>query len=122
MMNTFSWIAQVMLALLFLAHGLIFLFPSAAVRKIKKQMPFSVGFLQFICVAEVLAALGLTLPGLTGVLPPLTLLAAAGLGIIMGGAVVFHLSRREIPPALVTTVLLALAVFVAYARWFVIPL
>jgi hypothetical protein len=39
----------------------------------------------------------------------------------MGGATVFHLSRREVPPALVTAVLFALAVFVAFARWFVNP-
>ncbi len=47
---------------------------------------------------------------------------AHGLVPIMGGAVVFHLSRREIPPALVTITLLALAVLVACTRWFVIPL
>ena len=122
MMNTFVWIVQGLLAFVFLAHGLLFLFPPAALRRIKKQTPFPVGFLQFICVAEVLAGLGLTLPGLTGILPPLTPLAAAGLVPIMGGAVVFHLSRREIPPVLVTTVFLALAVFVACMRWFVIPL
>ena len=121
-MNTFLWVAQAVLAFLFLAHGLLFLFPSEAVRKIKKQLPFPIRFMRFIYVAEVLAALGLTLPGWTGILPPLTPLAAAGLAIIMVGAAILHLSRREISPALVTTVLLALAVLVACARWFVIPL
>lgn len=77
-MNTFLWVAQVMLALLFLAHGLLFLFPPAAVRKIKSQTPFPNGFLRFIYVAEILAAPGLTLPGLIGILPPLTPLAATG--------------------------------------------
>ena len=121
-MNTFVWITQGLLAFVFLAHGLLFLFPPATLRKIKKQVPFPAGFMQFIYIAEVLAALGLTLPGLTGVLSPLTPLAAAGLVPIMGGAVVLHLSRREIPPSVVTAVLLALAVFVACVRWFVIPL
>ena len=121
-MNTFSWVMQAVLAVVFLAHGLTFLFPPAAVRKILKQMPFSTGFLRFICVAEILAAFGLTLPGLTGIPPSLTPLAAAGLVPIASGAALFHLSRREMPPALVTTVLFALAVFVACARWFVIPL
>jgi hypothetical protein len=121
-MNTFVWIIQGLLAFVFLAHGLLFLFPPAAVRKIKKQTPFPVGFMQFIYVVEVLAALGLTLPGLTGILTPLIPLAATGLVPIMVGAVVFHLSRREIPPSVVTAVLLALAVFVACMRWFVIPL
>ncbi len=121
-MNTFLWVTQAVLAFVYLAHGLAFLFPPAAVRKIKKQEPFPVGFMQFIYIAEVLAALGLTLPGLTGILPPLTPLAATGLVPIMGGALVLHLSRREIPPSVVTAVLLALAVFVACMRWFVIPL
>jgi hypothetical protein len=91
-------------------------------RKIKEQSPFPAEFMGFIHVAEGLAALGLTLPGLTGLLPWLTPLAAAGLVPIKCGAVPFHLSRREVAPAMVTAVLLALAAFVAYARWFVIPL
>jgi len=121
-MNTFLWVAQVVLAFAFLAHGLLFLFPPEAVSKVSKQMPFPVGFLRFICIAEILGAFGLTLPGLTGLLPWLTPLAATGLVPIVGGALVFHLSRREMAPALNAAVLLALAVFVACARWFVIPL
>jgi hypothetical protein len=121
-MNTFLWATQVALALIFLAHGLLFLFPPEAVRKIKNQAPFPIGFLLFIYVAEILAAPGLTLPGLSGLLPWLTPLAAAGLVPIIVGAATLHLSRREIPPAVVTVVLLALAILVAYARWFVIPL
>jgi uncharacterized membrane protein len=122
MMNTFLWVAQSVLALAFLAHGLLFLFPPAAVRKVKKQLVFPAGFMRFVCVAEVLAALGLTLPGLSGIFPWLTPLAATGLVPIMIGASIFHLSRREIPPTIVTAVLLALAASVAYARWFTIPL
>lgn len=121
-MNTFLWILQTMLAFAFLAHGVLFLFPTAAVRKIKKQLTLPTGFMRFIYVAEILAAPGLILPGLTGILSWLTPLAAAGLAIIMVGAAVFHLSRREIPPVLVTAILLALAVFVALMRLFVIPL
>lgn len=121
-MNTFLWVAQAVLAFVFLAHGLLFLFPSEAVRKIKRQSPLPAGFMRFVYVAEILAAFGLTLPALTGLLPWLTPLAAAGLAPIMVGAAALHLSRREIPPTAVTTILLALAVLVACARWFVIPL
>jgi hypothetical protein len=120
--NTFLWVAQVVLAFVFLAHGTLFLFPPAALREIAKQMSFPLGFRRFIYVAEILAALGLTLPGLTGLLPWLTPLAAGGLAPIMVGAAALHLSRREIPPTAVTTMLLALAVLVACARWFVVPL
>ena len=90
-MNTLLWATQVALALVFLAHGLLFLFPPEALRKITKQMPFPAAFLRFICVAEILAAPGLTLPGWTGILPWLTPLAATGLVPIVGGAAVFHL-------------------------------
>jgi hypothetical protein len=121
-MNISLWVVQVVLAFAFLAHGLLFLFPPEAVRKIKKHSPLPAGFMRFIYVAEVLAAFGLTLPGLTGLITPLTPLAAAGLVPIMGGPVVLHLSRRERAPVVVTAVLLALAVLVACARWFVIPL
>lgn len=122
-MNTYLWVAQAVLAGAFLAHGLLFLFPSAAIRKMvdEQQSPFPAGFMRFIYVAEVLASFGLILPGLTGVLPWLTPLAAVGLAAIMVGAVVLHLSRREVPPAVVTFVLLALAVLVAVARWLVTP-
>ena len=121
-MNTFVWIVQGLLAAVFLAHGLLFLFPPQAVRKIKKQNPLPEGFMLFIYVAEIVAPFGLILPGLTGILPWMTPLAAAGLMPIMAGATVFHASRREIPPVIVTAVLLGLAALVAYARLFVIPM
>jgi hypothetical protein len=121
-MNTFSWVSQAVLAFVFLAHGLLFLFPSEAVRKIKRHSPLPERFMRFVYVAEVLAAFGLTLPALTGLLPWLTPLAAAGLAPIMFGAAALHLSRREISSTVVTTMLLALAVLVAGARWFVVPL
>ena len=67
-MNTSLWVLQVLLALAFLAHGLLLVFPPAA---IVEQMNASLPrwFQLFIGVAEVLAALGLTLPGLTRIKP-----------------------------------------------------
>ncbi|HEV2742131.1 MAG TPA: DoxX family protein [Rubrobacter sp.] len=121
-MNTLLWAAQVALAVTFLAHGLLFLFPLEAVRKIKRQSPLPEGFMRFVYVAEVLAAFGLTLPALTGLFPWLTVLAAAGLASIMVGAAALHLSRRETSSTVVTTMLLALAVLVTYSRLFVVPL
>ena len=49
----------------------------------------------FIGVAEVLAAVGLTLPGITRTLPWLISLAAAGLMIVMVSATVFHIMRGD---------------------------
>src|SRR4051794_23094393 len=62
------------------------------------------GFRIFIGVAELLAVAGLTLPGVTRILPVLTALAAAGLMIVMGSATVFHLFRGESESAITTAV------------------
>jgi hypothetical protein len=42
--------------------------------------------------------------------------------IVMISATVFHFSRGEISSALITLVLLAMAAFVAYERWRVVPI
>src|SRR5690606_10346247 len=49
---------------------------------------FSAGLLNFIGAMEVAGALGLVLPGLTGVAPVLVPLAAVGLALLMLGATV----------------------------------
>jgi hypothetical protein len=72
---------------------------------------------RFVGVAELLAAAGLILPWLTNILPWLTPLAATGLVIVMIGAVVFHISRREYPNIVFNLSLLALAAAVAYGRF-----
>ncbi len=76
----------------------------------------------FIGVAELLAAAGLILPGVTRILPWLTPLAAAGLMMVMGSATVFHLFRGEIGSAISATVLFVLVTLVAYLRWKVKPI
>jgi uncharacterized membrane protein YphA (DoxX/SURF4 family) len=115
-MNALLWIFQVLLALAFLAHGLMFLFPPAA---IAEQMNASLPrwFQLFLGVAEVAAAIGLTIPGVTGIKPRFVPLAAAGIMVVMIGATIFHLLRSEWSSALTTFVLLLMATFVAYMRW-----
>lgn len=85
------------------------------------MLAISPGFRRFIGVAEILAALGLILPWLSGILPSLTLLAAVGLIIVMIGAVIFHIARREYPNIVLNLVLLVLAAFVAYGRFVAQP-
>ncbi len=82
----------------------------------------SPGLLTFTGVAEILGAIGLILPALTGILPWLTPLAALGLAVIMLLAAIFHLTRREYQNIVVNLVLLVLAAFVAYGRWVLVPL
>jgi hypothetical protein len=73
-------------------------------------------FLRGIGVCEALGALGLVLPGLLRVKPWLTPLAAAGLVIIMLGAVVVTLSIGQVATAAFPLVVGLLAAFVAWGR------
>jgi DoxX-like family len=120
-MNIVLWILQVLLAVAFLAHGLLFLVPPAA---IAEQMNASLPrwFQVFLGVAEVLAAVGLTLPGLTRILPWLVTWAAGGIMIVTISATAFHVVRAEISSAAVTLVLFAMSTFVAYMRHRVVPI
>jgi uncharacterized membrane protein YphA (DoxX/SURF4 family) len=119
--NIFLWVLQVLLAAAFLAHGWMFLFPpESMVAAMNASIPPA--FRLFIGVAEVLAAIGLTLPGVTRVRPWLVPAAAAGLMIVMIGAVGLHISRGEGSAATTTAILLVLVTFVAYARWKVRPI
>jgi putative oxidoreductase len=120
-MNALMWVIQVVLAVAFFAHGGLLLFPPAAVAQ---QMNASLPrwFQLFLGVAEVLAAIGLTLPGLTRIKPWLVPCAAVGIMVVMVSATIFHLMRGETSSAIITTALLALATFVAYWRWRVGPI
>jgi len=120
-MNIALWVVQILLAAAFLAHGLMLLFPPASLIE-AMNATMSTSLRLFIGVAEVLAALGLTLPALTRIMPSLVAWAAAGLMPIMIGATVFHIQRGEVSAAVTTAVLLALATFVAYMRWKVLPI
>jgi uncharacterized membrane protein YphA (DoxX/SURF4 family) len=120
-MNALMWVIQIVLAVAFFAHGLLLLFPPAAmVEQMNASLPR--WFQLFLGVAEVLAAIGLTLPGLTRIKPWLVPCAAVGIMIVMISATVFHLIRGEISSAITTLVLLLLATAVAYLRWRVAPI
>ena len=120
-MNLLLWLLQVLLALAFLAHGWMFLWPPASVaEQMNALLPR--WFQLFLGVAEVLAAIGLTLPGLTRILPGLVTWAAVGVMIVTVSATVLHLARGEWTSAITTAILLLVASFVAYGRWRVAPI
>jgi putative oxidoreductase len=120
-MNKVLWIVQGLLAAIFLWHGAFLVFPPAEMLEmINGQL--GVEFRIFLGVAEVLAAIGLILPGVTRILPWLTPLAAAGLMVVMVSATVLHVVRAEFMSAVVTAVLLGLATLVTYLRWKVMPI
>ena len=114
-MNIVLWILQALLAAAFLAHGSMLLAPPP---EIAVQMDASMPrwFQVFLGVAEVLAAIGLILPGVTRIQPRLVSWAAVGIVIVMISATTWHVVRNEIGPAGITFVLLVMAAFVAYQR------
>ena len=118
-MNTALWIAQGLLAAMYLMAGIIKTFQTA---KAKEQMPWakerSDGFVRLVGTSELLGALGLILPLVTGILPWLTPLAAIGLIIIQLLAIFTeHLPKKEYNVIPINVVLLALAAFVVFGRW-----
>lgn len=68
----------------------------------------------FAGVAEGLAGVGLVIPPLVHVLTWLTPLAAAGLVVLMLGAIVFHVRRREYPARANKTCRTHSAMFIDY--------
>ncbi len=124
-MGTTLWIVQGVLAVAFIGAGSMKVLKSHDVLKADPKMgwanDFSGGFVKFIGAAQSAAALGLVLPGLTGIAPILTPLAAVGLVGIMLGAAATHLRRSETPMVVPPMVLAALAAFVAYGRLVVVP-
>jgi len=108
------WVVQAVLAALFLFAGSMKLAMPAAQLARLSHMPAT--FLQFIGVCEVLGALGLVLPGLFRVRLGLTPLAAAGLVIIMLGAVIVTVSTQGAAAAGLPLIVGLLTTFVAVGR------
>ena len=112
------WIAQVLLAGMFLMTGVMKL--TQPIDALAAQMPWVTSFapamVRFIGAAELAGALGLLLPSLTRIQPRLTVLAALGLVVVMVLASALHLSRGEGAMVPMNLALAALAAFVAWGR------
>ena len=123
-MNTALWIAQILLALAFGAAGIIK--STQPHEKLTASMgwpeDYSSGFVRFVGFVEILGALGLILPAVTGIAPVLVPIAASGLAIEQVGAIVVHARRKEPQPIIANVVLIALALFVAWGRFGDYPL
>lgn len=78
--------------------------------------------MRLLGVAEVLGALGLILPVATGIAPVLTIAAAVCLAIVMVGASIAHLTRKEYPSLGLTLTLLVLLAFIVIGHLVWVPL
>ena len=119
-LNVVLWIFQGLLALVYLfAGGSKFVM---SVEEMTKDVPLPGALLHFIGVAEIAGAVGLVLPGLFGIRPGLTPLAALGLLCIMTGATLITLVAMG-PVMAIAPFVVGLAVaFVFYGRWRLQPL
>lgn len=120
-MNVVLWILQILLAIVFLMHGLLFLNPPPDIA-VQMDASFPRWFQLFLGVAEVAAGIGLTLPGVTRIKPYLVAWAADGICMVLVPATVLHLVRAEWSSALITFVLLLMALYVAYMRHVRMPI
>jgi uncharacterized membrane protein len=122
MMNFALWIVTGLLAI-------VYLFAGAGKLILPKEKlatfpgggwveDFSAGAVKTIGVLEILGAAGLVLPAALGVAPMLTPLAAAGLAVLMVGAVFTRIRRHEVKPMVADLVYLVLATFVAWGHFF----
>ena len=120
-MNIALWVTQGILAAVFAVSGLMKSTQSKERMIATGQTgvaPFSLPVIRAVAACELAAAVGLVLPWATGILPVLTPLAAAGLGIVMVGAAVSHWSLREYQQVFAVNLVLLLAcAFVAVGRF-----
>ena len=121
-MNIVLWIGQVLLAIMFLIHGRTMLQPPPQLRPGMSYVhDLPAGLRIFIGVVEILGAIAVVVPPLVSVMPVLAPIAAGGLAIVMVLAAVYHVPRREKPNIVLNLALAALALFVAYGRFVLLP-
>jgi uncharacterized membrane protein YphA (DoxX/SURF4 family) len=120
-MNTVLWIAQILLAAVFLFTGASKLLAyEELVRAVERRskggkIGMSRPLAGIVGLLEIAGAVGVILP--VDPWPPQVLLrlAAAGLALLMVVAGIYHLSRQE--SATPSVVLFLLAIFVIVGRW-----
>ena len=123
-MNIVLWIVQILLALAFAMAGIMKV--TQPIDKLESRMGWvkDVGSrgVRLIGSLEILGAIGLILPAVTGVLPWLTPVAAIGLALTMVGAMITHGRRGEYSRIGANVVLLLLALVVVYGRFVIVPI
>ena len=117
-MNIALWVVQGLLS-----GSMKALTPLATMRKkMTWANAFPAAFVRFLGVAELLGAIGLIAPAVTGIQSWLTVAAAVGFVVLTVSASVFHTSRQEYQRMSVPLVLLGLSAFVVLGRGVLVPL
>lgn len=121
MISKVLWVAQILLALGMASAGVMKLMSGDDMLTMYYPI-FPPTFIRFIGVCEILGAIGVVIPAALRIRPELTPLAAAGLAIIMGGAVISTIVMGAASMIATPLALFLLAVFVAYGRWKLAPI
>ena len=116
-MNRTAWILQILLAIYFLATGVIHLVvPDGLPEAMTWMYDLSTPLHWVAGLAEIAGGLGLVLPAATRIAPRLTPLAASGLVVVMLSAAVWHATRGEVQSIVGNIVVSALLILIAYVR------
>ncbi len=121
-MNVVLWVVQVVLALAFFGAGFdqAFVYDDAS-RRMAWVAALPKRFAVVLGALEMLGAIALVVPALVGVMPWLTAVSALGLAVLMGFAVAYHVTRREIPQIAFSATFGVVSALVAVGRFFVAP-
>ncbi|AXO79259.1 DoxX family protein [Olleya aquimaris] len=116
--NIALWIAQGLLALMFIMAGLMK--ATQPIEALTEALPWvantPLALVKFIGISELLGGLGLLIPSIFRWKTNLTILAALGLALVMILASGFHASRGEFSAIGMNVILLILALFIAWGR------
>jgi uncharacterized membrane protein len=116
-MNTALWIAQIVSGIYFIGVGILhFIVPEGLPAMMAWMYDLSPALHTLSGTAEILGGLGLILPAVTRIRTELVPLAAAGLALVMVGAIVFHVSRGEYPQIGSNVLWLVVNAFIAWGR------
>lgn len=113
------WLAQVLLAGVYLPSGIAALFLPGAQASVAISWAADVpqGVLTFLGAVNLAAGLGVLLPALTRIAPQLTVLAAIGSAALQAFAILFQIVFGETTVTLVMNVsIIVLSIFVAWGR------
>src|SRR5271167_1287002 len=112
------WIVQALLGLIFIITGSFKFFQTK--QKVIESGgtwagDFEPGIIKIIAGAELISGISVIVPRLLGYGHYLTFMGAASIALIMTGAIYTHIRRKEFQHAIINSVFLLMALFVAYA-------
>jgi hypothetical protein len=118
-LNIGLWIVQISLLGIYASYGVYKTFFTA---KAKEKMLWtqnrSDNFIRFVGIAELLGAVGVVLPMVTGILPWMIVIAAIGLTLLQGFAIFTeHLPKKEYKFLPLNLYFVAMSIFVVIGRW-----